>query len=263
MTEAVGAPEDAASIDVAFLPGEVRPADIALVVDVLRASSTIVAALAAGFERVLCVADVEGARRLKGQGRQLAGERECKPIEGFDYGNSPGAIPDAPVPELVLSTTNGTPAVLAAAEATGEVLIASLLNFDAVVGAVPDGADVSIVCSGTAGRFALEDAYVAGLLVGRLGGRRTDAATAAVQLAGSYAQPYDALAQSADAEVLRATDQEGDIDFCARVSVCDIVPRVSECSDGVAVVQKTDSGAAGVSRDLHKGKAMSTARTFA
>ncbi|MDQ3644584.1 MAG: 2-phosphosulfolactate phosphatase, partial [Actinomycetota bacterium] len=104
--------EDEASIDVAFTPadgiddvkGRHRPplqpperrATVALVVDVLRASSTIVAALAVGFERVLCVGDVEGARRLKGPGRVLAGERKCRPIEGFDYGNSPGEFQSAP-----------------------------------------------------------------------------------------------------------------------------------------------------------------------
>ena len=111
-----------ASIDVAFTPADVRPADVALVVDVLRASTTIVAALAAGFERVLCVGDVEGARRLSGPCRELAGEKGCRPIEGFDYGNSPGAFTRAPVPELVLCTTNGTPAVLAAAEVAARTL---------------------------------------------------------------------------------------------------------------------------------------------
>jgi 2-phosphosulfolactate phosphatase len=230
---------DEGSIDVAFTPAEeVRPTDVALVVDVLRASSTIVAALDGGFERVLCVGDVEGARRLRTAGRELAGEQGCRPIEGFDYGNSPGELGRAQVAELVLCTTNGTPAVLAAAEAAGEVLITSLLNLDAVVGAVPAGADVTIVCSGTNGRFALEDAYLAGRIVERLTRSRTDAAVAAAQLAGSYDDPYTPLAQSADAEVLRATGQSEDVRFCARESVFDIVPRVAGMSDGVAVVEK-------------------------
>ncbi len=229
-------PGDGASIDVAFTPADVRPSDVALVVDVLRASSTIVAALAAGFQRVLCVGDIEGARRLSGPERQLAGERECRPIEGFDYGNSPGEFQSAPVPELVLCTTNGTPAVLAAAEVADEVLVASLLNLDAIVRAV-GSANVAIVCSGTNRRFALEDAYLAGRLVQRLGGNRTDAAVAAARLAGSYADSYAPLAESADAEVLEATGQREDIAFCARESVFDIVPRVSETKEGIAVVE--------------------------
>jgi len=241
---------DEASIDVAFTPADGikerqdsdRPTSVALVVDVLRASSTIVAALAVGFERVLCVGDVEGARRLKGPGRVLAGERKCRPIEGFDYGNSPGEFQSAPVAELVLCTTNGTPAVLAAADAADEVLVASLINFDAVVRAVPDGTDVTIVCSGTNQRFALEDAYAAGRLVQRLGRRRTDAAVAAAQLAGSYVDSYAPLAQSADAGVLEATGQSADIDFCARESVFDVVPRVAGIRDGIAVVEKSHFG---------------------
>ncbi len=227
-------------IDVAFTPADVRTSDVALVVDVLRAGTTIVAALAAGFERVLCAGDIETARHLSGAGRKLAGERECRPIEGFDYGNSPGEFTHAPVPDLVLCTTNGTPAVLAAAEVAGEVLVASLVNLDAVVDVVPEGAEVAIVCSGTNRRFALEDAYLAGRLVQRLGQGRTDAATAAARLADSYPDSHAPLAQGADAEVLRATGQSADIDFCARESVFDIVPRVSKTGDGIAVVEAGD-----------------------
>jgi 2-phosphosulfolactate phosphatase len=138
----------------------------------------------------------------------------------------------------VLCTTNGTPAVVAAAEAAGEVLVASLLNLDAVLRAVPDGSDVTVVCSGTDGRFALEDAYVAGRLVALLAGSRTDSARAAARLAGSYADPYAPLAESADAEVLRATGQSADVAFCARESVFDLVPRVADSEEGVALVER-------------------------
>lgn len=249
-------PGRAASIDVSFTPGNVRPTDVALVVDVLRAGSTIVAALAAGFERVLCTADVEGTLRLRGPARVLAGERGCRAIEGFDYGNSPRAFRSAPVPDLVLCTTNGTPAVLAAAVAAGEVLVATLLNLDAVVAAVPPGRDVVIVCSGTDGHFALEDAYAAGRLVRRLDGTRTDAATAAARLAGSYADAHTPLAQSADADVLRATGQSADIGFCARECIFDVVPRVSETSSGVAVVEAAP-------RAMNRSTPMSMSKLFA
>lgn len=245
-------------IDVAFTPADVRPTEVALVVDILRASSTIVTALAAGFERVLCAPDVPSARRLSGPGRALAGERNCLPIDGFDYGNSPRAFRHAPVPDLVLCTTNGTPATLAAAEVAGEVLVACLLNLDAVTEAVPAGADVTIVCSGTDGRFALEDAYVAGRLVERLGGLRTDAATAAVRLAGSFEGSHAPLAQSADAAVLRATGQWADIGFCARESVFDVVPRVSGTDGGVATVERAASGA-----KIHSLRPMNNERSLA
>jgi 2-phosphosulfolactate phosphatase len=232
-----------ASIDIAFTPAEVGQARVAVVVDVLRASSTIVAALGAGFERVLCTATPEGAWQLRGDGRALAGERGCRRIEGFDYGNSPQAFERARAErpgarELVLCTTNGTPAVLAAAQAAEHVLVGSLLNLDALIAAIPAGGDVTIVCSGTDGRFALEDAYTAGRIVARLSGARSDAALAAERLASSYPDAREPLARSADAAVLRATGQAADIAYCARESVSAVVPQVgaASTSTGVAVV---------------------------
>lgn len=241
-------------IDVAFTPADLRPTDIALVVDVLRAGSTVVAAFEAGFERVLCVADVEGARRLGGPGRALAGERECLPIEGFDFGNSPGAIAAAQVPDLVLCTTNGTPAVLAAAQCAAEVLIAALLNLEPVVAAVPQGADVTVVCSGTGGRFALEDAYLAGRLVALLRGSRSDAAVAAARIAESYPDAYTPLARSADARVLAATGQSADLAYCARENVSDLVPRLTGTDAGAAVLEAPDPSLSNRSRPMGKGE---------
>ena len=97
-------------LDVAFTPADLRPTEVAVVVDVLRAGSTIATALAAGHGRVLCVAEVEQARQLRGPGRTLAGERGCRRIEGFDIGNSPRAFRGGDTGDLVLCTTNGTPA---------------------------------------------------------------------------------------------------------------------------------------------------------
>lgn len=223
-------------VDVAFKPADLRPTDVAVVVDVLRASSTIAAALAAGHDRVLCVAEVEVARRLRGPNRTLAGERQCRRIEGFDLGNSPRAFAGAETGDLVLCTTNGTPAVLAAAAAAETVLVACLLNLDAVVGAVPAGADVTVVCAGTDGRFALEDAYAAGRIVERFAGARGDAARAAERLSAAYPDPHLPLTDSVGGAALRASGQAGDIAFCARESVVTVVPRVTAASDGLAVV---------------------------
>ena len=170
------------SIDVAFTPADVRATQVTVVVDVLRASSTIVAALAVGYARVLCAGDVEQARRLRGPGRELAGERECRKIEGFDHGNSPREFEGTRTGDLVLCTTNGTPAILAAVAASDYVLVGSLNNLDALVAAVPPGANTTIVCAGTNGRFALEDAYTAGRIVGRLEGTLSDAAQASLRL---------------------------------------------------------------------------------
>jgi len=231
-----------ASIDVAFIPTELTRTQVAIVVDVLRASSTVVAALAAGYERVLCVDSVEAAWSLRSPGRALAGERGCRRIEGFDFGNSPGEIAPVSGGELVLCTTNGTPAIVAAAARADQVLVGSLLNLDALAAAIPGGVDVTVVCAGTDGRFALEDAYAAGRIVARLEGARSDAALAAERLAGAYGSPLVPLADSADAAVLKSTGQEADISYCAQESVLAGVPVVQSVRDGVALLCDSKGG---------------------
>jgi 2-phosphosulfolactate phosphatase len=245
----------ASSIDVAFTPADMRPARVAVMVDVLRASSTVVAALAAGYRHVL-FAGIDESIRLRKPGRVLAGERRCRRIEGFDLGNSPRGLAPARAQELVLCTTNGTPALLTAAAGAHDVLVGCLLNFDALVAAIPRGDDVAVVCAGTDGRFALEDAYVAGRIVAHLDGEPTDAARAAERLAAAYCDPGEPLAQSADAAVLRATGQEEDIAFCARESTLETVPRVQSASGGVAVVGLAET-------ERHRAKTMDNPLTFA
>lgn len=247
--------EQEPKIDVAFLPTEVRSAELAVVVDVLRASTTIVSALAAGFSRVLCVEDADQAKELREDGRVLAGERDCRPIPGFDFGNSPGGLGDGEGRELVLSTSNGSPAIVTAAAEADEVLVGSLVNLEAVLNAISSQSHVTVVCCGTNGRVALEDLYAAGRIVAGLSGQRSDAARAAERLAGAYDEAYDALAESADAAVLRETDQTDDIAYCARESVIELVPRVSDVTSGVATVSDGRS-ADNHNRDASVGSTM-------
>src|SRR5438045_3919751 len=122
-------------VHVAFTPREQTPAPIGVVVDVLRATSTICQALASGYGRVLCCAEIDEARALaetEGSAK-LAGERRLEHIEGFDFGNSPSELEGEPAAEtLILSTTNGTRLLVAAAERFERVYVGSLLNLDAV-----------------------------------------------------------------------------------------------------------------------------------
>jgi 2-phosphosulfolactate phosphatase len=127
----------------------------------------------------------------------LAGERGCLAIEGFDPGNSPQFHDDRDCAgELVLCTTNGTPALLCALSCAGEVLVGLLLNLDVVLHAIPADRELTVICSGTDGRFALEDAYAAGRIVEHLAGPRSDAARAAERLPAGYADCRTPLAQS-------------------------------------------------------------------
>jgi 2-phosphosulfolactate phosphatase len=234
-------------IDVALRPAEARAADVAIVIDVLRATSTVTQALASGYERVLCAGSVERAQTLRSAGRVLAGERSCVRPEGFDQGNSPSEALAPTGRELVLATTNGTPAVSAAAEHAGTVLLACLLNLEAAVEAVlqriaAGALDVQIVCAGSNGASSLEDAYVAGRISRRLSGARTDAAVIAEGVARAFPTPLEALGAGTAARALEAAGLGSDIAFCAQESVLDVVPTVTGVQAGTATVSVAISG---------------------
>lgn len=217
-------------VHVAFTPDESAAAPTGIVVDVIRATSTICQALASGYERVFCAAEVEEARGLRDEiaGVTLGGERLGLRIEGFDLGNSPREYLEPRSAVLAMSTTNGTRAIVTAAERCERVLIASLLNLAAVTEAAREhGEDVAVFCAGVKGSFALDDAYVAGRIAGGLGFGRSDAAEAAVRLAGSYSTAEDAFRQSRSGLNLinNGPELEADIAYCARDSVLEIVPR--------------------------------------
>ena len=211
-------------VDVAFTPAEALPAPVGVVVDVIRATSTIAQALDAGYPRVFCCRDVDEARALKaelGEGL-LGGERNAVRIEGFDLGASPREFLAGRPEPLILSTTNGTGAIVAAAARCEEVLLGSLVNLGAVVRSVEErGRDVAIVCAGFQGRFAFDDAYCAGRIVALLEGERGDAAVAAALVAEAFPDPHAGLT----ARTYGPPGLDDDIRWCARESVLGTVPR--------------------------------------
>jgi 2-phosphosulfolactate phosphatase len=228
-------------VDVVFTPDEAGAAPTGVVIDVIRATSTICQALAAGYERVYCAAEVDEARALRqalGEG-VLGGERQAVRIPGFDLGNSPREYVEPVGSTLVLSTTNGTRAVVAAAERCERVFIASLLNLAAVVDAVRDaGEDAVVVCAGVQGAMNLDDTFVAGRIVELLGWERTDAAEAAARLVGTWAGAEEAFRASKSGRNLlqNAPELEDDLAFCARESVLAVVPRLVGMRDGAAEI---------------------------
>ncbi|HEV3257690.1 MAG TPA: 2-phosphosulfolactate phosphatase [Gemmataceae bacterium] len=166
---------DDREVQVHLLPGLVAPGrltgGLAVVIDVLRATTTIIHALAAGCKAVQPCAEVDEARALAGRMRAgrvlLGGERGGSPLPGFDLGNSPAEYTAKACRgrTLVLTTTNGTRALLRAAEAE-RVLLAGFVNYSAVCEQVQqDPRPVHIVCAGTEGEVALEDTLLAGALV--------------------------------------------------------------------------------------------------
>jgi 2-phosphosulfolactate phosphatase len=144
---------------------------VAVAIDVLRSSTTIIHALAAGCKMVRICTEVDEARDVAGQMRAgrviLAGERQGQPLPGFDLGNSPAEFTPNRCKgcTLVLTTTNGSQALLRSAEAE-RALVASFVNYSAVCEQLRlDVRPLHIVCSGTEGKVALEDTLLAGALV--------------------------------------------------------------------------------------------------
>jgi 2-phosphosulfolactate phosphatase len=164
-------------IDVALVPAEARrwTNTVCILLDELRASSTIVRILERGAAAVVPAASLAEARRLaRAEGWLLAGEHRVVRAPGFDYGNSPAEVAAADLAgrTVVLSTRNGT-AVLRALPAEDPILVGCLLNATAVARAalamareLP--ADVGIVCAGRRGAFALDDAIAAGAILDSL-----------------------------------------------------------------------------------------------
>jgi 2-phosphosulfolactate phosphatase len=217
-------------VHVAFTPAETVTAPCGIVVDVLRATSTIAQALASGYRRVLSCSDVEEARALRDAegGGVLAGERGSVRIPGFDLGNSPAEFLEPRGDTAILTTTNGTRALVTAAGSCERVLAGSLLNLGAVVEAAGEaGGDVTIVCAGVLGEFALDDAYCAGRIAELLGGEPTDAASAAMLLRRAFGSGEEGLAASRSARNLVDAGLGPDIAWCARESVLEVVPRVT------------------------------------
>ena len=229
-------------VHVAFTPAETTPVPTAIVIDALRATSTIVQALAAGYEHVYCCAEVDQARALATElgDAVTAGERNARLIPGFDLGNSPREFVEPRAAAVVLTTTNGTRAIVAAANDCETVLVGSLLNLEPLARAAAlRDADVEIVCAGMEGRFTIEDAYCAGRIAELLGGDPTEAAEAAIRLARSYPTAGEAFGSGRSATNLRENGVEEDVAWCARENTADIVPRLVSMHGAAAEIAGT------------------------
>jgi 2-phosphosulfolactate phosphatase len=232
------------NLDVAFSPHELTPGDVAdrtvLVVDVLRATSTICAALHHGARAVVPAADTQDATRLEAalgaSDVVLAGERNSVRIPGFQLGNSPSEMTAEAVQgkTLVMTTTNGTRALLAAAGAR-DVAVAAAVNLtlagEFARAALEQHGDLLILCAGRDHGFGLDDAYIAGCLAVRaLGGRRrrkglNDAALVSVDLVSRYRDRVErVLAFSRAGRELTAHGFRGDVEAASVVDAHPVLP---------------------------------------
>lgn len=214
----------------ALPPDQLRDS-VAVVIDVIRATSTIAVALTQGATGVQPVADVSDAFALKARNPDaiLAGERGGEPLPGFDLGNSPEEFTRKRVKRrrVILTTTNGTQA-LAAGVGARQVIAACLLNLDAVAARLREiGPPWIVLCAGCNGHFGVDDAVVAGALAEAL-----DQDHAFVHLYRSVQKNLtEALLGSEAGRELAKVGLEKDVPFCAGISRLSVVPTLG--TDGV------------------------------
>lgn len=231
-----------------FLEEQASGRCLCAVVDVLRATSTIVTALSSGAVAVQPCVDIDEARRgAASLGREsglLGGEERGEQIPGFDLGNSPleYMAPGVVAGKVIFHyTTNGTGTIRKAHAAYGgPVFIASLLNVSAASGAIgtealATGAEgIVVVCSGRDGKPSAEDLYCAGLMVDNLARGLHDrgiapqlgdgAAIAAGYAAGVLESSFDVLATSEHGRFLESIGFAADLEFASRVDEYVVAP---------------------------------------
>ena len=209
-----------------------------VVIDVLRATSVIVTALAGGAESVIPVESIEEAKTLaaaKGPDRALlAGERDGLPIPGFDLGNSPPLFTPETVAgrEIVLTTMHGTRA-LQLCEGAKQAIIGSFLNAASVAEQMLGGGDSwKLLCSGMHGRFTLDDGLCAGLLLSRVAEheqiRTRDLGSVMKSLYESNSGALESLLEQhcCGYQYLQSQGFHEDLKFCLGVDRYKILPRL-------------------------------------
>lgn len=226
-----------------FAEDEVRNKTV-VVIDVLRACSSMVTAFANGAKAIIPVEDMAGAGKivanLEAKNVVLCGEKDGKKIEGYQLGNSPMEYTREVVDgrTLVMNTTNGTKAVTRSALAK-RILIGSFLNAGAVVEQLRQSEeDILIVCSGWKSRFSLEDTLCAGLIIDRLcignvSEQVSDSARMAHMLYRHSQHDLESeVRKSSHARRLKDLADPADIPYCCTVDLVSIVPHLK---DGIIV----------------------------
>jgi 2-phosphosulfolactate phosphatase len=247
---------NAGQLDVYLLPDLVEPGALAdktvVVIDVLRATTTIVHALAAGAREVVPCLEVDDARQISarlGGGAVLGGERGGVAIAGFDLGNSPAEYSRERVggKTVVFTTTNGTRA-MQRCKLAGRVLLGAFVNFSAVCRELAGSDRVALVCAGTDGHVTREDTLLAGAIVDDLTQSRSTRSTAGQASSGTLRLNDQALLaadawqtavrlmtdrplgimlrESRGGQNLIDTGQENDIDLAAQMDRFDTVPEL-------------------------------------
>jgi len=205
----------------------------AVVIDVLRASSVIITALANGAEWVLPVAEVDEARKLKKEFTDaiLGGERDAVKLPGFNNGNSPFEYSREKVEGkgVILTTTNGTQA-LAQCKSAGEVLIGAFINLSALAERLLVSENpVHLLCAGTRGEFSMDDFLCAGAIISKLSAIKPTSLDDLGVLARSIWENKkgsiaDALKDTKHYNTLLNRGFQKDLEYCLSLDLYTVVP---------------------------------------
>lgn len=207
-----------------------------VIIDVLRATSVIVTALANGAKEVIPVSTVDFAMKVSGDAFRsqtlLCGERNTKMVEGFTLGNSPLEYKPETVSgkSIILYTTNGSKSIVKAKFAEN-LFVGAFLNMNAIIKhLIKLKKDVEIICAGTNGMFNLEDAVCAGYMVTELMEKAknpitTDPAMAAVTLFKSLGKNIPKMMTKTEhGKLLIENGFAEDVEECSRIGVLDVIP---------------------------------------
>jgi 2-phosphosulfolactate phosphatase len=235
-------------LDVRFTPAWLNPGEVhgrtVFVVDILRATTTMCAALSRGAKAIIPVASTEEARRLAqtigSTDVLLAGEQNCVKIPGFHLGNSPLEMTESTVrgKTIVVSTSNGTRALLACQGAAGVYPVAAAnltVAAEKAREALETEHHILVVCAGRGGAFSLDDGYCAGRLVAAILGERkprrglNDAAIACLDLVRRYGDDWERpLAYSRAGRELIKLGFRADLRDAARLDAYPVLPHFHE-----------------------------------
>ena len=225
-------------VEICFTPELIHLHDLqgklVVVVDIFRATSTMIAALANGISEIKSCADLEECRAMASSGYLIAGERNGIKADGFQLGNSPLAYLSGEYQnqKLAMTTTNGT---LAISKSTGaeEIIVGSFPNLHATVSYIQSrDKDVLIHCAGWKGKFNLEDSLYAGALVKALEATHDAEDDAAIAMKSlSEKEGHDLkkfLSQASQAKRLQNQNIDSDIDFCLTLDLFSLIGKVED-----------------------------------
>lgn len=223
------------SIDVCLSPGFIRHFEIkdkvVVVIDILRATSTICTALAHGASKVIPVSSLDALKAYAGLGHILGAERDGKNVDGFEYGNSPFDYMDEGIKgsTIVLTTTNGTKAIDLSKDAS-IIIAGAFLNLSSIIGFITSiKQDVILFCAGWKDQYSLEDSLMAGAIIHNVKRDFEVISDLAHSTSLLYNSAKDNLLQTmqngAHFKRLEKLGIQKDLEYCVQIDEIELVPK--------------------------------------